>query len=104
MNEKKMTEKTVELTETAVTTLIEKKAMPTVETIVRTVVLLFTFVNLSLAFFGKKLPFTEDAIYQWATVGATLAVMIWTWWENNSFTKGAITADKIIDVINGKDK
>jgi len=92
----------VKLTSTTVTAPIVKRAIPTVETIVRTVVLVFTFANLSLAFFGKKLPFTEDAIYQWATVGGTLVVMVWTWWKNNSFTKGAITADQIIDVVNDK--
>ena len=74
------------------------------ETIVRTIVLLFALANQALAIFGKEaLPFTEDQVYQVVTLIVTIASTAWAWWKNNSFTKNAIEADKVLDQLKGKE-
>ena len=71
-----------------------------IETIARTIVLVIALVNQVLAVAGKEiLPFTEDQIYQIVTLVGTIAASAWAWWKNNSFTKNAIEADKVLDQL-----
>lgn len=73
------------------------------DTIARTVVLILALVNQGLAFAGKEaLPFTEDTVYQVVTLIFTIGASAWAWWKNNSFTKNAIEADKVLDELKGK--
>lgn len=66
-------------------------------TVVRTIVLLFTLVNMFLAMSGANpLPFAEDDIYTAVTAVTTVAATLWAWWKNNSFTGPAIKADKYL--------
>lgn len=65
------------------------------ETIIRTVLLVVTLVNMGLTAFGKNpLPFAEEDIYTFVSFILTAAASIWAWWKNNSFTKAAIKADE----------
>jgi SPP1 family holin len=65
------------------------------ETIIRTVLLVVTLVNMGLTAFGKNpLPFAEEDIYTVVSFLFTAAASIWAWWKNNSFTKAAIKADE----------
>lgn len=66
-------------------------------TIARTIVLILALINQGLAIAGKEtLPFTEDTVYQAVSLIATIVASLWAWWKNNSFTKNAIEADKIL--------
>lgn len=67
------------------------------DTIIRTIILIIALVNQGLAIFGKEaFPITDGQIYQVVTIIATIASSVWAWWKNNSFTKNAIEADKLL--------
>lgn len=73
------------------------------DTIVRTIVLVIALANQALAIAGKEaFPVTEEEIYQIVTLVVTVGASVWAWWKNNSFTKNAIEADKVLDQLNGK--
>lgn len=75
------------------------------DTIIRTIVLIIALLNQGLAIFGKEaFPITEDEVYQVVTVIVTIASSVWAWWKNNSFTKNAIEADKVLDNLKNKNK
>ena len=70
------------------------------ETIARTIVLIIALTNQVLAIAGKEvLPFTEDQVYQVVSLIGTIIASAWAWWKNNSFTKAAIEADKVLDQL-----
>lgn len=71
-----------------------------IDTITRTIVLFIALANQILAITGKEVfPMTEDQIYQAVTLIVTIGASIWAWWKNNSFTKAAIEADKVLDQL-----
>ena len=75
----------------------------TVETIIRTIVVMVALINQILAICGKEaLPLYESDIVQIITLVATIASSLWAWWKNNSFTQNAIAADKYKDRLNAK--
>lgn len=66
-------------------------------TIVRTIVLAFTLLNLFLSAIGANpLPFAEEEFYEIVSTIVTVAASIWAWWKNNSFTAEAIEADNLL--------
>ena len=70
------------------------------DTIVRTVVLGISLINQIIVMCGlNPLPFADDEIYAFVSTLATVAVSIWSWWKNNSFTKAAQAADEVKDAI-----
>lgn len=74
-------------------------------TITRTIVLILTLVNAVLAVMGKdKISFAENDIYEVVTAILTVIVPIWTWWQNNAFTKNARKAEKYRKDLKEKDK
>lgn len=74
-------------------------------TIIRTIVLAITLINSILTACGiNPLPFSEEEVYEGLSAVATVIASIWAWWENNSFTKNAIAADKVLDELQAKDK
>lgn len=75
------------------------------DTILRSVILAITLINQILTSTGKNpLPFSEDTLYELLTVLATVGVSLWSWWQNNSFTKEAIEADRYLDELKGEKK
>lgn len=75
------------------------------ETIVRTIVLVIALANQALAIAGKEaFPVTEDQVYQVVTLVVTIGASVWAWWKNNSFTKNAIEADKVLDQLKHESK
>lgn len=71
------------------------------DTIIRTIVLIIALVNQVLAIAGKEaFPVTEDQVYQIVSLVVTIGASVWAWWKNNSFTKNAIEADKVLDQLN----
>ena len=74
------------------------------DTIVRTIVLIIALVNQALAITGKEaFPVTEDQVYQGVTLIVTIVASVWAGWKNNSFTKNAIEADKVLDQLKHAD-
>lgn len=67
------------------------------DTIARTIVLFIALANQVLAITGHEaFPVTEDQVYQTVSLVATIGAAVWAWWKNNSFTKAAIEADKVL--------
>lgn len=67
------------------------------ETVIRTVILIVALINQALTVTGKSLlPITDDQITEIITLTLTIGASLWAWWKNNSFTKNAIEADKVL--------
>lgn len=76
-----------------------------IDTIVRTIVLIIALANQALAIAGKEVfPVSEDQVYQIVTLIVTVGASVWAWWKNNSFTKAAIEADKVLDQLKNDNK
>ena len=70
------------------------------EVIIRTTVLAIVLFNQLLIVYSKeKLPYTEDEIYAGVSSLMTVAVSIWAWWKNNSFTQAAAEGDEVMRKI-----
>ena len=77
----------------------------TAGTIARTAVLLLALTNQVLSACGKPiLPIESAQLEQIVTTGITTVAALVSWWENNSFTKEAIQADKLLNQWQGKGK
>ena len=69
-----------------------------VQTWVRTLVLVLALINQALVMFGVSK--TEIEIEQWTQYASyifTVITAVWSWWKNNSFTDKAQEADIIIN-------
>lgn len=65
--------------------------------IVRLVVMLILVVNQILISKGwTPLPYDEEQIYEFVNGVVLVAVSVWSWWKNNSITKEAQKADKVL--------
>ena len=74
-----------------------------VETIVRTILLLFTFTNSILVMFGKNpLPISQEEWYIAISSIVTAATTIWAWWKNNDITKHARRKTEFIEEFEKK--
>lgn len=66
-------------------------------TIIRTVVLSVSLINLGLTSTGHSvLPFPDEQIANVFAEGFVAVASMITWWKNQSFTKPAIEADKVL--------
>lgn len=75
----------------------------TAGTIARTAVLLLALTNQILSAMGKSpLPIESTTVEQLVTAGITTIAALVAWWNNNSFTKEAIAADKEYDRLKAK--
>lgn len=71
-----------------------------IDTIVRTVVLVVALINQALTLSGHSiLPISDEQISEVITLVFTVGASLWAWWKNNSFTKNAIEADKVLDQL-----
>lgn len=67
------------------------------DTIVRTVILVVALINQVLTTMGKSvIPVNDDQLTELITLVITIGASLWAWWKNNSFTKNAIKADKVL--------
>jgi SPP1 family holin len=72
------------------------------ETIVRTIVLIVALINQGLIIFDRcPLPFDNAEVEAGVSMLFTTVASLWAWWKNNSFTKNAIEADKVLDELKG---
>lgn len=70
------------------------------ETIIRTVILALALINQVLTAFGVSVIPIEDAqITELLSLVFTISASVWAWWKNNSFTKNAIEADKVLEQL-----
>ena len=66
-------------------------------TIIRTACLMLALINTALMLMGKSPLPIEDAMIEEVVTYIFMAVTsLVAWWENNSFTKPAIEADKVL--------
>lgn len=78
---------------------------PTKETIVRVVVTGVAVVNAVATMLGASQDLlqidetTAGVIYEGVSGVVTVVVSVWATWKNNSFTKPAITADNVKDLL-----
>lgn len=71
----------------------------TVQTWVRTLILVIALVNQALVLFG--ISHKEIELDSWANYGTyllTVVTSVWSWWKNNSFTADAQNADKTFNL------
>lgn len=74
-----------------------------VATITRTAVLILALANQILSATGHSpIPVDDAQLEQLISTGMTVGAAIWTWWENNSFTKEAIAADNYLESLIGR--
>lgn len=65
--------------------------------IVRLVVMLILIINQILISKGwTPLPYDEEQIFEFVNGLALVAAGVWVWWKNNSITKEAKKADKLL--------
>lgn len=75
------------------------------QTIVRTVVLALAIINRVLVSTGHSpLPFESEETAELVADLITIAAALWAWWKNNSFTKNAIEADKVLENLKEGEK
>lgn len=75
-----------------------------VGTIVRTVCLVLALINQVLLLTGKSpLPIEDETISSLISTLATIAASLAAWWKNNSVTKEAIEADKLLQQLKKKE-
>lgn len=73
------------------------------QVIIRTIVLFIALVNQILVMFGlNPLPFSDEQIYEAATVVFTVFAALWGWWKNNSFSDEARKADEYMRELKEK--
>ena len=66
-------------------------------TIVRTIMLVIVIVNLVLKACGKPvIDVEEGTLFYWLETVLEIAVIITTFWKNNSFSQAAIKADNFM--------
>ena len=72
-------------------------------TIIRTITLIVALINQILTIKGYNiLPISDEQISEAVTLIFTVCASLWSWWENNSFTKEAIEADKVYEELKSK--
>lgn len=68
------------------------------DTWVRIIALFVILANqVSISFFNFQLvPFDDEQVYEEVSTVSTIVVTVWAAWRNNSFTKEAQEADKLL--------
>lgn len=73
------------------------------DTIIRTVILALALINQILTSTGHSIiPISDEEITEFISLAFTIGASVWAWWKNNSFTKNAIEADKVLKDLNEK--
>lgn len=69
----------------------------TKETIIRTIICVIALINQIMSATGHPILQIEDEMVETTvTVIITVVTWIWSFWKNNSFTKEAVYADKVM--------
>lgn len=63
------------------------------------------FLNTILTAKGiNPLPFSEDAVYEWVSVGVNAIIVVYAWWKNQNITQEAQEAQELLNVLKHKKK
>ncbi len=66
-------------------------------TLIRTIILFFSVLNIVLEKFGiSAIPIEDELVNEVISVGLLLYGVISSWWKNNSFTREARQADEYL--------
>lgn len=69
-------------------------------TAVRTIMLLIVVINMVLKNTGKQpIEIAESDVYSTIEVIVSVAIILLSWWKNNSFTKNAQLADEYLQEL-----
>ena len=69
----------------------------TIQTWVRTIVLIIALIGQLLVILGRKTEAINiDQWTEYVTYAVTAISSVWAWWKNNSFTQQAQDADNIL--------
>lgn len=69
-------------------------------TIARTIVLILALVNQVLTTLGySPIPIEDELIVDLISYAFTAVAAIISWWKNNSFTKGALAGDRLMEAV-----
>ena len=69
-------------------------------TVVRTIALAIVLLNMVLKAFGyEPINIDESYVLELFEMLISVVTIILCWWKNNSFTKAAIEADKVLDEL-----
>jgi SPP1 family holin len=73
------------------------------DAIIRLVLLTLAVTNQTLVMLGRSpLPFEDDTIVMLLSAGFTIVTSLWAYWKNNSFTKEAVQADEVLQILRDK--
>lgn len=73
-------------------------------TIIRTIALAVVLLNMVLKALGKPLiDYDEGTVMYWLEYGIEIAVILVTFWKNNSFSPAAIKADEILKQLKAEE-
>ena len=68
------------------------------------VILVVVIINSIMQMTGKNpLPYSETQVYNAISIIADVAISLWAWWKNNSFTSAAIQADEYMNAIKNEE-
>lgn len=69
------------------------------ETYIRTILTFIALINSVLLIMGKEaFPYSDSEIYQGVSAVFAVLTTLWSWWKNNSFSKAALKADKVMKI------
>ena len=73
--------------------------------LIRTLVLAFALINQGLVLAGfSPLPWVEEDVEAFLAGAFTVVAAAWSWWKNNSVSKEAQAADKVLRELKSKGK
>ena len=73
------------------------------DAIIRLVLLTLALTNQFLVTLGKSpIPIEDETLIQVLSAGFTVATTLWAYWKNNSFTKEAVQADEVLQILRDK--
>lgn len=87
------------------TRTVENDLKVTPGTIARTIILVIAIINQILEMNGKSIiPIQDEQIQEVVSLIFDIVAFVWVFWKNNSFTKNALIADKVLSDLREVDE
>lgn len=84
---------------------MEAKYEVRLDTIIRTICLALALINQLLSAAGKSpLPIKDSEVELLVSTIFTVAVSVWAWWKNNSFSQAALAGDVLMRSLKTKER
>ena len=81
--------------------LFEKFKMRDKGTIIRTILQVLAYANQIVAVIGQT-SFAENQVYQWISLGITIAITLVSYWYNNNWTSMAKLGEDVYNMLKDK--